>query len=59
MQSRNTFPLLLLFGGLGCALYFAGLFITSEDEYAVEFALSSFIAIIGWLEIKAKSGDAS
>lgn len=54
MQHRNTFPLVLLFGGLGCALYFAGLFITTEDEYAIEFALSAFIAVIGWLEIKAE-----
>lgn len=50
----NLAPFLLLFGGFCFALYYAAISILEPTvHYALEFAVASLVAVIGWGEIRA------
>lgn len=53
-QQSRTFPLVLIFGGIGFALYFVyeAIFATAPEPI-LEFAISCIVAVIGWQELQA------
>ena len=52
-QQSRTFPLVLIFGGIGFALYFLGDAIFGGTEPILEFAIACIVAAIGWQELQA------
>lgn len=52
MKQSNLFPLVLLFGGLGFALYYSYVaMVDPTAEYALQFALASLVGVLGWREL--------